>query len=193
MISGGTTARLVLRPLEMADAPAIQEHFPHWEIVRYLLNRVPWPYPLDGALHYCRDMALPQMERGEAWHWTLRLQGSPSQTIGLISLVKGTEDSRGFWLGLPWQRQGLMTEACAWANDYWFETLGFPVLRVAKASANTASRRISEKQGMRIVGVGEREYVSGRLPSEVWEITAEEWRAWKAHSQTWPQIVPERR
>ena len=27
-----------------------------------------------------------------------------------------------------------MSEACAWANDFWFESLGFPVLRVAKAA-----------------------------------------------------------
>jgi RimJ/RimL family protein N-acetyltransferase len=94
--------------------------------------------------------------------------------------VKGGDDNRGFWLGLPWQGRGLMTEACAWANDFWFETLGFPMLRVAKAAANKASRRISEKQGMRLVGIGEKDYVSGRLPSEIWEITAEEWREWKA-------------
>jgi len=184
MISGGTTERLILRPLEMPDAPEIQKLFPHWEIVRFLLNRVPWPYPPDGALQYCREIALPQMERGEAWHWTLRLRGSPSQAIGLVGLIKGERDNRGFWLGLPWQGQGLMSEACAWANDYWFETLGFDVLRVAKAIGNTASRRISEKQGMRVVGVEERDYVSGRFPSEIWEITAEEWRAWKDRGQS---------
>jgi [ribosomal protein S5]-alanine N-acetyltransferase len=72
-----------------------------------------------------------------------------------------------------------MTEACAWVNDYWFDTLGFSVMRVPKATANIASRRISEKQGMRLVSVGEKDYVRGRLPSEIWEITAEEWRAWK--------------
>jgi RimJ/RimL family protein N-acetyltransferase len=73
-----------------------------------------------------------------------------------------------------------MSEACAWANDFWFDALGFKVLRVAKAVGNTASRRISEKQGMRLVGMTEKDYVSGRLPSEIWEITANEWRAWKA-------------
>jgi RimJ/RimL family protein N-acetyltransferase len=52
-------------------------------------------------------------------------------------------------------------------------------LRAPKAAANIASRRISEKQGMRLVGTEEREYVSGRLLTEIWEITAEEWRARK--------------
>ena len=74
----------------------------------------------------------------------------------------------------------MMSEACAWVNDFWFETLGMRVLRVAKAGCNLASRRISLKQGMRLIGTGERNYVSGRLPSEIWEITAEEWRDWEA-------------
>jgi RimJ/RimL family protein N-acetyltransferase len=69
-----------------------------------------------------------------------------------------------------------MTEACDAVTDYWFEVLKFPVLRVPKAIANAASRRISEKQGMRVIATEDRDYVSGRLPSEVWEITAEEWR-----------------
>ena len=73
-----------------------------------------------------RDIALPQMERGEAWHWTLRLRNAPSRIIGFISLTREKETNRGFWLALPWHGQGLMTEACAWANDYWFETLASP-------------------------------------------------------------------
>jgi len=178
----GRTERLILRPLEIGDAPRIQEFFPHWKVVRHLLNRVPWPYPPDGAEQYCREIALPQVERGEAWHFGLQVAAKPAGLIGLVSLVKGEEDNRGFWLGLPWQGLGLMTEACAWANDFWFDALGFPVLRVAKAAANKASRRISEKQGMRLVGFGEKDYVSGRLPSEIWEITAEEWRARKARN-----------
>jgi len=61
-------------------------------------------------------------------------------------------------------------------TDYWFDTLKFPVLRVPKAAANRASRRISERQRMRLVATEEREYVSGRARTEIWEITAEEWR-----------------
>jgi len=171
------TARLLLRPLEIADAGEVQILFPHWEIVRYLANRVPWPYPPDGAYTFYLDAALPAIERGEEWHWTLRLKSNPARLIGSISLMAVQRDNRGFWLGLPWQGQGLMSEACEVVTDYWFDTLKFPVLRISKAIANVASRRISEKQGMRLVGREEREYVSGRLPSEIWEITADEWHA----------------
>jgi RimJ/RimL family protein N-acetyltransferase len=70
-----------------------------------------------------------------------------------------------------------MSEACDAVTNYWFNVLKFPVLRAPKAVANTASRRISQRQGMRVVATVEREYVSGRLPAEIWEITAQEWRS----------------
>jgi ribosomal-protein-alanine N-acetyltransferase len=173
------TSRLFLRPLQLADAAQIQAVFPHWEVVRYLAAQVPWPYPPDGAQHYIRDIALPAMERGETWQWTLRLKSSPDEIIGSIDLRNNRNDNRGFWLGLPWQRQGFMSEACDAVTDFWFNVLRFPVLRAPKAVHNTASRRISERQGMRLVATEDRDYVAGRFPSEIWEITAEEWRARK--------------
>lgn len=174
------TPRLVLRPLELADAEQAQALFPQWEIVRFLTNRVPWPFPPDGALAFYRDVALPASERGEAWHWTLGIKIDPARLIGTISLMKSEDENRGFWIGIPWQGRGLMTEACDAVTDFWFDDLKFPVLRAPKAIANLGSRRISEKQGMRVIRTEERDYVSGRLPSEVWEITAEEWRARRA-------------
>ena len=66
-------------------------------------RRVPWPYPNDGALTYYRDYALPAMARGDEWHC---------------------------WIGRPWQRQVLMTEASEAVTDYWIDALGFPVMRI---------------------------------------------------------------
>jgi ribosomal-protein-alanine N-acetyltransferase len=171
------TKRLILRPIELADAPQVQALFANWEIVKLLNNRVPWPYPPDGAETFIRDVALPAVAQGKQWVWTIRLKTEPDQIIGTINLMANQKDNRGFWLGLPWQRQGLMTEACEVVTDFWFDTLQFPVLRVSKAAGNTASRRVSEKQGMRLVATVEKDYVSGRLPSDLWEITAAEWRA----------------
>jgi [ribosomal protein S5]-alanine N-acetyltransferase len=171
------TPRLLLRPLELADAEQTQLLFPHWEIVRYLARTVPWPYPPNGAHTHYRDKVLPAMARGDEWHWTLRLKTAPDQMVGSITLYRGDKINRGFWLALPWHGQGLMTEACEAVTDYWFNTLKFPVLRAPKAAANLASHRISEKSGMRLVAIEEHEYVSGRLPTEIWEITAEEWNA----------------
>jgi len=106
----------------------------------------------------------------------------PDRIIGCIGLnnSRNSPSNRGFWLGLPWHGQGLMTEAADAVTDRRFDVLDQPVLRAPKAVANTTSRRISEKQGMRVVAVEERDDVEGRLQAEIWEITAEEWRLRRA-------------
>ncbi len=174
-----TTSRLILRPLELADAEQLQAAFPRWEIVQYLNAIIPWPYPPDGALIFLRDRALPGMAEGSVWHWSLRPRTDPDRIIGGISLMADEDDNRGFWIDPAWRRQGLMTEAADAVTDFWFETLGRAVLRVPKAVANTGSRRISERSGMRVIRTEERDYVGGRMPAEIWEITREEWRARK--------------
>lgn len=171
------TPRLLLQPLAIDDAAQIQALFPRWEIVQYLATVVPWPYPEDGALTYIRDFALPAVGRGEEWIWTLRPKAERARIIGSIGLKQTPDENRGFWLVPAFHGRGLMTEAADAVTDFWFDVLGFPVLRVPKAVANGASRRISEKQGMRVVRVMERDYVGGRMPAEPWEITAEQWRA----------------
>ena len=61
------TLHLLLLPLTLADAEQVQRIFPQWEIVKYLANVVPWPYPPDGAWTFLRDQMLPSVDRGDAW------------------------------------------------------------------------------------------------------------------------------
>ncbi|WP_312496361.1 GNAT family N-acetyltransferase [Pseudomonas cremoris] len=169
------TERLILRPLTLDDAEATQQQFPHWEVVRYLNAVVPWPYPADGARSYLEHVALPAMARGEEWHWSIRLKSAPEVLIGNVCLSDTVDDNRGFWLGPQWQGLGLMTEASAAVTDYWFGVLERPVLRVPKATPNLGSRRISEREGMRLVRTDEGQFVEGTFPQDIWEMTREEW------------------
>jgi len=171
------TQRLLLTPVKLADAEIIQCLFPHWDVVRYLDSRVPWPYPADGALVYVRDMVLPAMARGEEWHWMIRLASEPYSAIGSISLYDQPGNHRGFWLAPAWQGQGYMSEACEAVSRVWFVTLGRPLMQVPKAIVNQGSRRISEREGMRLVACDQGHFVSGVLPRETWELTREEWLA----------------
>src|SRR5579872_1796337 len=164
------TKRLRLKALALTDAEQVQKLFPHWQVVRHLAKGIPWPFPEDGVFQFYKNVALPAIERGDEWYWTLRLKTEAEQIIGAISLTRG-EVNRGFWIGVPWQGLGLMSEAVHAVTDYWFNVLGFPVLRAPKAIANEASRRISVKTGMRLVATEEGEFVCGKLPSETWEIT----------------------
>lgn len=173
------TERLILQPLTAADAPAIQAVFPVWEVVRWLAAVVPWPYPDDGAEAFLTHVVLPGMAAGTAWHWSIRRKAEPDRLIGVVSLTDRVDDHRGFWIDPVWQGQGFATEASDAATDYWFDVLGREVLRVPKAVANPASRRISEKRGMRVVGRLDLPLVSGVQEAELWEIDRERWRQQK--------------
>lgn len=164
------TSRLILTPLQLTDAPAIQRLFPHWEVVRYLDSRVPCPYPEEGALTYVRDIALPAIAAGREWHWMIRLREEPTQSIGSISLYDQPGNNRGFWLAPHWQGKGYMREACEVINAYWFETLERPVMQVPKALDNHASRRISEHEGMQMIGLEQGNFVSGPMLKQIWQM-----------------------
>lgn len=180
------TERLILRKLEIADAPDIQEHFPHWEIVQYL--NVPWPYPEDGALRYIRDSVIPSMQLGGSWQWSVRLRTDPPSLVGVVGLnERAPDDNRGYWIGRAWQRRGLAEEASCAITDFWFDQLGHSVLRESKAAANESSKRISERQGMTLVSEVIRDHVSGRLNAEIWEITQEGWSAYRRRRLTQTQ------
>ena len=160
-----TTERLLLKPLVAADAVQIQQRYPRWEIVRYMVASVPWPYPENGAENYVNNVALPDMAKGIAWFWTIRRREAPDELMGLICLYDVEDNNRGFWLAPEFQGQGYMREASIAATDYWFNTLNKPVLRAPKAAANSRSRRISDSSGMRLIRTEKKAYVSGLLDS----------------------------
>jgi ribosomal-protein-alanine N-acetyltransferase len=95
--------------------------------------------------------------RETQWHWSIRPKAEPARLIGMINLRDGDDDNRGFWLALSWHGQRLMTDASDALADYWFEELGKSVLRVSKATANIASRRLSESCGMRAISTAQRD------------------------------------
>jgi RimJ/RimL family protein N-acetyltransferase len=169
------TERLRLLPLVSADAEQIQRIFPRWEIVRYLIASVPWPYPEGAAQHYVDNVALAASRAGEGWFWTLRHKEDERELMGVICLMNTPDNNRGFWLAAEWQGQGYMREACHAVTDYWFNGLNREVLRAPKAVANERSRKISHSSGMRLVRRQPGHYVAGELETELWEITRDDW------------------
>ena len=85
-----------------------------------------------------RDGQFPG-QRHDADTLTLAPGQSASETIA--SGHSWVASNRGFWMALPWQGRGLMTEAAEAVTDCWFDVRKFPVPRVPKAAANLASRR----------------------------------------------------
>ena len=173
------TPRLVLRPVRTKDAPVIQRIFPHWEIVRHLTDRVPWPYPPDGAALYVAQ-CLAEMASGQKQHWAIVPKSGPADLIGMIDLWPDdgiSRSQRGFWLAPEFQGRRLMSEAADRVTDYAFHDLHWPRLWLANAQHNHPSRRIKERQGARLVDLAIGQFVGGEGPVMVWELTREHWQA----------------
>ena len=172
------TQRLILRPLALSDAPAIQRHFNNWNIVQNLPTVVPWPYPDDAAEPFIRQQ-LEKIAAGEEdYQWVLALKSGDGEAIGNIRFTPSPDQpngNRGFWLAEPYWNGGLMTEAIAAVNDFAFRTLGVESFYVSNAVSNVASRRVKQKTGAEFVGYIELPHHNGQTKSERWRVTRESW------------------
>jgi ribosomal-protein-alanine N-acetyltransferase len=172
------TRRLILRPLTLADAPAIQRHFNNWNIIQNLAAFVPWPYPDDGAQTFIK-LQLERIAAGEEiYQWVLALQSGDGEAIGNIHFRPRSDKpkgNRGFWIAEPYWNRGLMTEAIASVNDFAFRTLGIESFHVCNAASNEASRRVKQKTGAEFVGYIEIPHHNGQSRSEQWIVTRESW------------------
>lgn len=177
-----STTRLVIRPIQEADLPAVQRNFEDYETVRFLNAAIPWPYPPDGAQTWYRERVAPRQGL-EAWTWAICLKESPQDLIGVIEIFReGRPSHRGFWLDRRFWKQGYMSEAVAAVNDCAFDQLGFKVLILDNAVGNAASARIKGKSGARFLGMFPGQFVDpGVTEIEHWELTREAWK--KASNQ----------
>src|SRR6185369_10191645 len=146
------TARLRLRPLRLADAPDVQRLAGSWEIADTTLT-IPHPY---------QDGMAEQWISGEASKWgtkesvvfAIELRES-KQLCGTIGLKLDLDHSRaemGYWIGLPFWRQGYCTEAAKEVVRFGFEQLALNRIHAHHFSRNPASGRVLEKIGMRHEG-----------------------------------------
>jgi len=173
-----TTDRLTLRPVTEDDAPRIQELFPNPELLRYMAAAIPWPYPDDGAITFVR-YCLAGMEREERFTWAITEKNGDDRLIGVIDLFPtNLDDNRGFWLGLPYQGRGYMTEAVAAVNDFAFDVIGLDKLILNNAEGNIGSHRLKEKSGATILEINDAvPYVGGVYRQIRWTLTREQWHA----------------
>mgnify|MGYP000959960047 CR=1 FL=1 len=172
------TQRLILRPMALSDAPAIQRQFNNWNVIKTLATVVPWPYPGDGAEAFIRRELAKIAAGEEVYQWVLVLRGGDGEAIGNINFrprANGRKGNRGFWLAEPYWNHGLMTEAIAAVNDFAFLTLGLESFLVCNAVSNVASRRVKQKTGAKFVGYIELAHHNGESEAEQWKVTRESW------------------
>jgi RimJ/RimL family protein N-acetyltransferase len=114
------TARLVLRPLAMPDAPQLARLGDDFEVARMLSN-CPHPYSLADAEDLVRrgQGADPR----EEVMFAIELPGEGA--IGAIGFDPDGVLARevGYWIGRPYWGRGYVSEALAaglaWTRDHW--------------------------------------------------------------------------
>lgn len=146
------TERLVLRPFDLADAPAVEEMAGAPEIAAMTFN-IPHPYPAGGAASWIgtHDAAAASGE-----DFTFAVTRKPDGALlGAISIVVTAAHRRGelgYWLGRQYWGRGYMTEAARRVVAFGFTELGLNRVQATCFPRNVASARVLRKAGLRHEG-----------------------------------------
>ncbi len=142
------TERLILRPLELSDAPVIQELASHPDIAATTLN-LPHPYPPGAAEAFIQSLIDNRDTSANRTFGIVRK--ADQQLMGNISVRPNQRHQHaelGYWIGVPYWNQGYTSEAARRVVAYCFAELGLHRVYAGYLSHNLASRRVMEKAGM---------------------------------------------
>lgn len=160
------TQRLVLRPLEASDAHRVAHLVGVWDVARNLA-RVPHPYRLQDAETWLASLP-EQAASGTGFIYAVCIPDGG--LIGCVGLHQEGEDGLfelGYWLGMPYWGNGLMTEAVAAVRDFAWQTLKQTCLTSGHFLDNPASGRVLEKLGFSYRGENTEQFCCARGESVV--------------------------
>ena len=158
------TGRLILRPLEIADAPAITHHCRDGSIARNTA-RIPDPYPLLAAELYI--LTVRARSGGKASYVYAITDRSSDALVGASVVFKrnpaATDWEIGYWIGPDMQGRGFATEAAGGLIEAIHADLAPPRITAGHFEDNPASGRVLEKLGFTYTGRTTRLFCMGRL------------------------------
>ncbi|MBV7695460.1 GNAT family N-acetyltransferase [Streptomyces sp. TRM70350] len=149
-----STERLVLRPLDEDDTPALAEMMNDEQVVAW--TDVQQPFTEDGARAWITEYA--RSERAEGRGLALAVTEFLTQRlVGIIQLgrtnwhVRSTEMS---YIIAPWARgEGYASEAALATAQWLFGDQKFERIELRTAADNTASQQVAQKIGCISEGV----------------------------------------
>lgn len=147
------TERLLLRPVELSDAPRIETLASAREIAATTLN-IPHPYPEGGAIMWLQQV-LEHRARGDTECTFGILRKTDTVLMGVIGIhpyPNGFSAELGYWIGVDFWGQGYMSETARRVIQYGFEDLGLQRIDAWHFMSNPASGRVMQKAGMKFEG-----------------------------------------
>jgi 8-oxo-dGTP diphosphatase len=172
------TARLIIRPLRLEDAPDVQRYASDWDVARFT-SSIPHPYPPGAAEAWIRG----QVDDFDNTFAIERRAGAAF--VGAIGFEHDREKREmvfGYWIGKPHWRNGYATEAVQALVDHAFMTLGVDRVVASVMPENRASVRVQEKVGLIYCGVAQEPAPArgGPIGVERRMLDRERWLALKA-------------
>ena len=146
------STRLLLRPLDRQDAPAVQTLAGAAAVADTTL-RIPHPYP-DGAAEAWIATLTPEWESGAGATFAvtdLEL-GSLVGVVGLTFSDQGATAELGYWIGQPYWNRGYATEAAQALVDWSMVALRLHRIEARHFVRNPASGRVLQKLAMTCEG-----------------------------------------
>ncbi len=179
------TERLVLRPFDVADGPAVERLAGALEVADTTLA-IPHPYPAGGGAEWIGTHAAA-WERGSNLALAVCENTPPGDLLGAMSLQVSAEHSHaeiGYWLRVASWGNGFTTEAARAVVAYAFTELGLHRVQGRHFTRNAASGRVMQKIGMQYEGTHRAAYRRWNRFEDVavYSILAPEWTERSARS-----------
>ncbi len=172
------TKRLLLRRFRESDIPDIVRLAGAREVAA-TTARIPHPYTEADAQHF---LALQENDDfGYAFAITLASTRELAGAVGLHPTPHQPSAELGYWIGVPYWRNGYATEAAEAVVAFGFDVLKLHRIFAGYFRGNEASRRILEKLGFQHEGCSREDILKwGKfLDRENYAILESEWRARK--------------
>jgi len=148
-----TSDRLILRPFTQDDAKQVQALAGDARVSETTLN-IPHPYSLKMAQEWIGSHA--STWRGKSGVTYAIINRETNRLMGTVSLadIHNSKAELGYWLGLPYWRQGYCSEAVALLIDFTQQQMEIDIITARHLASNPASGKVMCKNGMRLTGQG---------------------------------------
>ena len=139
----------LIRDWTRSDRDSLVRYADNPDIWRNLADRFPHPYTHADADAWFAMLEDMDERTAERTHWAIEVGGEAVGGIG-VDLGQGIYAKTGhfgYWLGEPFWRRGIMTEAVKAASVHAMSYFGLVRLEAPVFESNPASMRVLEKAG----------------------------------------------
>lgn len=150
------TERLILRPLTLADAPALFEACGDPRVTRFTLFET--HASIDDTLRFLNEFAFADYAAGWPNPFGISFKSEPERIVGCVGaswIPGGKVLECGYWIAAPGWGRGIATEAVGRFAEFAFAATDAETLQACVIVGNDASERVLRKLGFEYEQAGQ--------------------------------------